>query len=141
MLGPKQYKEFSGEYIKDVIKRFKGLGVNIVLHICGNTMHIIDSMVDTGADGISLDARQTGVDLAAVAEQTPEDIAVIGNISPTEVMLSSTPEEVRTAVEELMDNMKTYPHFILSTGCDLPQAVPAENLLAFMEAGRAKLSQ
>jgi len=51
-------------------------------------------------------------------------------------MLSSGPGRVKSAVTELMDTMKTYPHFVLSTGCDLPQAVPLENLSAFMEAGR-----
>ena len=99
-------------------------------------MHIIDLMLDTGADGISLDSRETGVDLAAVAEKTPEDVAVIGNINPTEIMLLSSSGQVKSAVAELMDTMKTYPHFVLSTGCDLPQAVPLENLSAFMEAGR-----
>jgi len=136
MLGPKQFQEFSGDYVKDLIRRMEGTAANIVLHICGNTMHIIDLMLDTGADGISLDSRETGVDLAAVAEKTPEDVAVIGNINPTEIMLSSGPGRVKSAVTELMDTMKTYPHFVLSTGCDLPQAVPLENLSAFMEAGR-----
>lgn len=136
MLGPRQFQEFSGDYIKNLIERLKDTAANIVLHICGNTMHIIDLMLATGADGISLDSRETGVDLAVVAEKTPEEVAVIGNINPTEIMLSSGPERVKSAVAELMDTMKTYPHFILSTGCDLPQAVPLENLSAFMEAGR-----
>jgi len=136
MLGPKQFQEFSGDYIKDLIERMKDTTANIVLHICGNTMHIIDLMLETGTDAISLDSPETGVDLAAVAVQTPEDVVVIGNINPTEIMLSSGPEQVKSAVAELIDTMKTYPNFILSTGCDLPQAVPLENISAFMEAGR-----
>ncbi|MEA1928603.1 MAG: uroporphyrinogen decarboxylase family protein [Candidatus Auribacterota bacterium] len=136
MLSPQQFQEFSGDYIKGLIERMKDTAANIVLHICGNTMHIIDLMLETGADGISLDSRETGVDLVVVAEKTPEEVVVIGNISPTEIMLLAGPGRVKSAVEELMDTMKTYPNFILSTGCDLPQAVPLENLSAFMEAGR-----
>jgi len=37
---------------------------------------------------------------------------------------------------ELMDAMKPYPNFILSTGCDLPQEIPVDNIEAFMKAGR-----
>lgn len=136
MLGPGQFKEFSGDYIKGILGRMKDIPANVVLHVCGNTMHIIDQMISTEVDAISLHSREEGVDLAAVAERTPEDVAVIGNINPTEIMLLASPDQVRSAVAELMDTMKRYPNFILSTGCDLPQAVPEENLSAFMETGR-----
>ena len=32
--------------------------------------------------------------------------------------------------------MEPYPNFVLSTGCDLPQETPRENIQAFMDAGR-----
>ncbi|MEA1926569.1 MAG: uroporphyrinogen decarboxylase family protein [Candidatus Auribacterota bacterium] len=139
MLSPKQFQEFSGNYIKMIIDRLQGSTANIVLHICGNTMHITEMMLATGVDALSLDSRSTGVDLSVVAEKTPEDIAVLGNISPTEIMLLADPDEVKSSVEELMDIMRNYPHFILSTGCDLPQALPLENLSAFMKAGRENI--
>jgi uroporphyrinogen decarboxylase len=139
MLGPGQFQEFSGDYIKGIIERLDDIPANVIFHVCGNTMHIIDQMLATGVDAISLHSREEGVDLAAVAERTPEDVAVIGNINPTEIMLLASPDQVRSAVAELMDTMKRYPNFILSTGCDLPQAVPEENFSAFMETGRETL--
>jgi uroporphyrinogen decarboxylase len=36
-----------------------------------------------------------------------------------------------------MKRMDPYPNFILSTGCDLPQETPLENIRAFMETGRS----
>jgi len=94
-------------------------------------------MAHAGVQGVSLDSHDTGVDLPAVAERLPEDVVVIGNISPTATMRSGTPREVRREVEALLGQMRPYPRFVLSTGCDLPQETPIENIRAFMEAGRA----
>jgi uroporphyrinogen decarboxylase len=69
-------------------------------------------------------------------QQVPEDIAIIGNISPTQVMVDSSPEQVKKETTKLLEVMRPYPNFILSTGCDIPQEAPTENMLAFMEAAR-----
>jgi len=42
----------------------------------------------------------------------------------------------KNEVNELFESMDFYPNFVLSTGCDLPQEVPFENIEAFMEKGR-----
>ena len=137
MLSPGQFSEFSAIYIRHITTSFKYSGANFVYHTCGNTMHLVDKMAHAGVQGVSLDSHDTGVDLPAVAERLPEDVVVIGNISPTATMRSGTPREVRREVEALLGQMRPYPRFVLSTGCDLPQETPIENIRAFMEAGRA----
>ncbi len=137
MLGPDQFREFSAQYIEHLVKSTQYSDVATVYHTCGNTMHLFDEMVATGVSALSLDAAETGVDLPEVARRIPEDVIVIGNISPVTVMMSGTPELVRAEVGKLMEQMAAFPNFILSTGCDLPQDTPLENIEAFMEAGRA----
>ena len=99
-------------------------------------MHLIENMVESGVSGISLDSKDVGVDLPAVAEMIRERTVVIGNISPTKTILSGSPEGVSVEVTELMKEMKPYRCFILSTGCDLPQETPLKNIRAFIDAGR-----
>jgi uroporphyrinogen decarboxylase len=43
---------------------------------------------------------------------------------------------VREEVSSLLRSMDSYPNFVLSTGCDLPEDVPLENIAAFMQTGR-----
>lgn len=129
-ISPKAYREFSGTYTQQIIRKLNAISV---LHICGNTKHLIKPMAETGAQGLSLDAA---VDLAQVASEVPEDLVLIGNIDPVRVMVNASPEEVRRAVSDLLDLMAPYPNFILSTGCDLPPETPLENIAAFMEMGR-----
>lgn len=136
ILGPDQFSQFSGEFVRHIIESYKYSNVDTIYHICGNTMHLVKAMSQTGVGAISLDSPETGIDLAKVAQMVPEDIAIIGNVNPTRIMKDGTVEEVEQATTELLDQMKDYPNFVLSTGCDLPPGIPLENMITFMEAGR-----
>lgn len=130
MLSPKAFGEFSGRYVANMVER---IGVTPILHVCGNTTPLIGEMCKTGVEGLSLDAV---VDFPGIARTIPSDVALIGNINPVSVMASGKPEDVRREVRRLVDGMKPYPNFILSTGCDLPFETPIENIRAFMDEGR-----
>lgn len=130
MLSPKQYREFSGRYTHQIILQMRALPI---LHICGDTRHLIKPMLDTGAQALSLDSL---VALDEVAAQVPDDMVLIGNINPTAVMVDESPQGVYEQTADLVRRMKSYPNFILSTGCDLPPETPLENIKAFMDAGR-----
>ena len=136
MLGPEQFEQFSGKYVNQIVESCKFSSVSTIYHICGNTMHLVKKMAETGVDAISLDSPETGVDLPAVAKLISSDVMIIGNINPVGVIFNGNPEDVENDVLHLLKNMEPYSNFVLSTGCDLPQEVPKENIHAFMETGR-----
>lgn len=136
MLGPKQFEEFSAHYVKHIIDSIQYSQASTVYHTCGNTMHLIGKMVQAGVNAISLDSEDMGVDLKKVAQTIPSDVVVMGNINPATTMLRDTPGQIKEKVSHLLDQMKEFPNYILSTGCDLPQETPPENIEAFMQAGR-----
>lgn len=130
-ISPKAFREFSGRYVKEIVE---ALDTRSILHICGDTKHLVEAMCETGVQGLSLDAP---MDFPATIERMPEDVMLIGNVDPVRVMVNETPDEVRDSVKALLDVMAPYPNFILSTGCDLPPETPLDNIQAFMEAGRS----
>ena len=130
MLSPRQYREFSGQYTRQIILQMKALPI---LHICGNTKHLIKGMVETGAQGLSLDSL---VELDEIAVNVPDDVVLIGNVNPTAVMVDADPQTVYQKTRDLITRMEPYRNFILSTGCDLPPETPLANIKAFMDAGR-----
>jgi len=136
ILGPKEFREFSGYYVHHIMESYKYSNVETIYHVCGNTMHLIKEMASIGVAGISLDGPETGVDMVKAVKMVPEDVILIGNVSPTIVLVNGTVEEVKEATTELLENMRSYPNFILSTGCDLPPETPINNIKAFMETGR-----
>jgi uroporphyrinogen decarboxylase len=136
MLSPSQFKEWSASYVARITETCKYNGVDTIYHICGNAMHLVDSMLESGIGGLSLDSKYAGIRLSEVAQRVPDDVAIMGNVSATVVMTYGKPDDVRREVIELLNEMKPYANFILSTGCDLPQKAPLTNISVFMKTAR-----
>ena len=136
MLSPQQFHDYSAQYVRHIAEACKYNDVEIIYHVCGNSMHLIDIMADAKVNGLSIDSPRMGIDIEAATKKVPQDIAVIGNLNPTGTILRGTPDQVREETETLLKIMDPYPNFILSTGCDLPEDVPHENIAAFIKTGR-----
>lgn len=137
MLGPEHFEEYSGRYVQKIVEEYEETDIALIYHVCGNTMHLIENMCASGVNALSLDSADSGVNLPLVAEKIPEDIVLIGNINPVGKILNGKPQEVELEATNLLKSMNSFPNFILSTGCDLPQETPIENIKAFMNAGRS----
>lgn len=136
MLGQQEFIKFSANHVTPIVDYCNANEADTIYHICGNTTHLVEIMKNTGVDALSLDSKEAGVDLKVVAEKTNDEVVLIGNLNPTGKILSGTPDEVSTETTELLTEMNNYENYILSTGCDLPQEVPLENIDAFVSAGR-----
>ncbi len=128
MISPDQFEVFS-------LSPFKEIQENVdhkplILHICGNTSHLVEKMGTSGAAGLSLDWQ---IDMLDSIKKIPEDMLLIGNLDPVQVFLQGNPESVAKETEGLMEKMKPYRNFVVSSGCDLPLDTPEENLAAFMK--------
>jgi len=82
MMGPDQFAEFSAAYVRHIIQSCKYTGITTIYHTCGNTMHLVNKMVESGVNAISLDSPDAGVDLPGVAAKVPQEVIIMGNISP-----------------------------------------------------------
>ncbi|MFZ5644814.1 MAG: uroporphyrinogen decarboxylase family protein [Bacillota bacterium] len=131
LLAPKQCDEFSSRYVKEIVDAVQDEEFFVVLHNCGQTVKLVNSMVSTGAKGYHFG---NAVDMADIIPQIPEEYLVFGNIDPSRVLNEGTEEIVKGKTTELLEKMKPYRHFVLSSGCDLPPEVPIANLETFFEA-------
>ena len=136
LLSPAHAKEFSLDYLSQLIAATTELGLDSIIHSCGNTTSIIDLMANTGAAALSLDSPATGVNLSDISRKFSSLPVLMGNINPSGSILTGSPQEVESEVHNLLDSLKDVPKFILSTGCDLPQATPLANIKAFFEAAK-----
>jgi len=136
MLGPSHFERFSSVNVKKIAGVCHNADANCVYHVCGNSMHLIEKMADSEVDGLSLDSKDVGVNLTEVAGKIPDDVVIIGNMSPTKTILYGSPEEVKEEVKDLLYSMNPFPNYVLSTGCDLPSETPLDNISVFMETGR-----
>lgn len=129
MMSSKIFWEFSGRYCSKIIS--EGIAGMSILHICGDSNHLIAEMEKTGADGLSLDKQ---VDLPSAYDGLGGETVLIGNIDPVSVVTFDEAETVRRKSRALYRSMGARKNFILSTGCDVPPNAPVENLVAMMQA-------
>ncbi len=129
MISPTLFNEFSGRYCKKIVS--ESITVMSVLHICGDTNHLIPEMEKVGADGLSLDKQ---VDLPKAYDTLHSQTVLIGNIDPVSIITFEDADTVKKKSTQLIQAMKGKPNFILSTGCDVPPNAPIENLKAMMQS-------
>lgn len=127
-------RTFSNLILPFIQKIVKNMDVITILHICGNARHLIEHMANSGVDALSLDAP---CDLKDVASRVPDNVVLMGNISPVNVMLRGDEKMVRKEVKALLESMKGICNFILSTGCECPPETPHSNIRTFMDVGRS----
>ena len=133
LLKPSVLDELSSQYIKKIVDAVQDDYFFVILHDCGRVTKSVESMYNTGCKGHSYG---NGVDMKDILPQIPADILVLGNLDPSEVFFMGTPDEVGEKTRMLLEEMKDYPHFVLSSGCDLAPAVSNENIEAYFEACR-----
>lgn len=127
MISAVQFPEFSGRYCQKIFA--EGISGIRVLHICGDTNHLVLEMEKTGADGLSLDKQ---VVLPQVYDTLKKDTVLIGNIDPVSVLTLSDADAVKAASLELVQAMQGKDHFVLSSGCDIPPLAPIDNIRALV---------
>lgn len=122
---------FSSAYVKYIINKVQDGNFIVILHNCGNTGQCTKAMASTGAAAYHFGNK---CQMEEVIRDVPPTALAMGNIDPVSVFKDSTPEEMRKTVLNLLDKMKDYPNFVLSSGCDTPPHTPIENINAFFEA-------
>jgi uroporphyrinogen decarboxylase len=113
-----QYEAMSLKWIKKITDSLP-INFPVIIFAKGMANHQ-HALVETGASVLSLDWT---VDLPSYYDSLPEDVAVQGNLDP--LILSSTPDIVRTETTALLDKMKGRHGHILNLGHGiLPSAKP-----------------
>ena len=128
LISPKMSKEFSADYIKRVVDAVKDDSFVFILHNCGKTEKMVDAMLSTGASALHVG---NAVDIRNILSQTPQHVPVMGNLDPVGLFRLGTSETVYEAAMTLLEQTAVFPHFVLSSGCDIPPGTPLENVRAF----------
>ena len=132
LLSPDLTEEFSNPYVKRIVDETQDDEFIVIVHNCGSSVtHTLDSIIETGAAGFHLG---NAIDMAEMLPHVPEDVLCFGNIDPAAQFRHGTPESVYAATIQLLEKCAQYPNFIISSGCDIPQLSPWDNINAFFRA-------
>jgi uroporphyrinogen decarboxylase len=135
--------ELAMKYAIPALRRWSKLcrdaGVATMLHSCGKSRVLVDMLVEhTSVECINpLEIRPMGdVELAEVKRARGRQIALMGNLHTTEVMLRGSADDVRRAAMQAMLDAGEGGGFVLSTGDQCGRDTPEENLFAIVETAK-----
>ncbi|BBO88475.1 uroporphyrinogen decarboxylase family protein [Desulfosarcina ovata] len=121
MISRKHFNIFSGQYVKKIFYKTYLPGF---LHVPGETNHLLDEFVQTGAQCLSLDHH---VDMKKVAYTVPPNIVTLGNIDTISIAMNDV-KKIKKQVIELNEKIKNFPNFIVSSGGGIIDDTPEESL-------------
>lgn len=131
LIGRELYEKFAFPFVKHAITELKKNGIPVFLHICGDTNHILDLMVETGADCLEID---TQVSFEKAKEIVGDRVCITGNVAPVETMLQGTSQKVYKESSKCIKDLGPKRKLILSAGCEVPRETPRENIIAMIQA-------
>lgn len=135
LIAPAALREFSSNYIRELVTGVADNRFAIIVHNCGARLSHL-------ADILACEARcyhfGQPMDMESARKEAPADVVLSGNLDPSGVFVRSTPDQVRDCTTDLLRRLGRGPGgFILSSGCDLPPNTPIANLEAFFGAVRS----
>jgi len=131
LLSNEDCLEFSSIYIKKIVDALQDNTFLVILHNCGNTGNCTEAMLYTGANAYHFGNT---IDMTEALKSCPKDKLIMGNVDPVGVLKLLSASEVKAYTGALLNRTAGFDNFVLSTGCDLPPHVPAENIRAFFDA-------
>jgi len=128
-VGP--MKEFSSDYVRRIIDELQSRDFVFCYHNCSNAIEKkVDSVLATGAKMFHFGDQ---ADMWQLLETLPDDVIVMGNISPSAVFMCDSTDKMALDTQTLLRQCMIHDNFMISSGCDIPAKTPLENVDKFFE--------
>lgn len=133
VISPRMFDRFARPYEERLVRELSAEGIHTVIHICGDTTPILDSLSRYDFCGFELDYK---TDAPKAKNTVGASHILFGNIDPSGIIAHGTPDEVREKARELISAWRPRGNFILNAGCAIPATTPPDNIFALVQAAR-----
>lgn len=126
------FLEFSYPYIKKIWDAYTDKDSIRHFHCDSPLDHIVDLLPEMGI--IVLLMFDPKNDIGFFKEKIGNRVCLKGNLNPLKFLRFGTPDEVKKEVKRLLGSAKKNGGFVLSTGGEMADGTPDENIFAAIEA-------
>jgi uroporphyrinogen decarboxylase len=136
LISPDHFKVFVNHYNRQIVDKAHEKGLKVVRHSDGNLWPIMDTLLETGYDGINPLEPQAGMEIKKVKDYCGDRICLLGNIDCVDLLPSGTPDQVEQAVIQTIKNGAKGGGLIVCSSNSLHPGVNPENCIAMFKAVR-----
>ncbi len=131
LLAPAEYREWVLPVHAEIAARIDRARAPLILYV-NNGAHVLDEMLESGADVLSLDWR---VEIADAARRVGDRASLQGNLDPC--ALHQSREQIFARVRQIAEGARAARGHILNLGHGCLPDTPVEGVRAFTDAARA----
>ena len=126
LIAPKHFMEFVNPYNRKLVNRAHELGLKVVRHSDGNLWSIMDTLIESGYDGLNPLEPQAGMDLKSQGCLLVLKICLLWQYDRKELLPAGTPDQVEAAVKHAIEVAAPGGGYIL---CDSNPLSSGESIL------------
>lgn len=130
LLSPDLCEEFSSKYVKQIIEEVGSEEFVVVYHNCGNTIPLVESILDVKADVYHFG---NAIDIYEMLKIIDGRAVVMGNINPVNFRTEKA-ESIYNDTYSLLEKCSKFENFVISSGCDIPADSKWDNIDAYFKA-------
>ena len=145
LISPDQFKAFINPYNRRLVELGHEKGLKVIRHSDGNLWPLLDTLLDSGYDGLNPLEPQAGMDLGRLKAYCGDRLCLLGNIDCIDLLPNGTVGQVETAVQKAIDDAGHGGGLIICSSNSLHPGVNPDNCIAMFNAtktyGRYPLRQ
>lgn len=136
VISPRHWREFVFPHLRNVCAELHRYypGAKLYCHICGNSLPVMEDLVEAGLDCIAPLDPLGGFTVAQARQAVGDGLVLMGGVN-TVSFVRAPPEEIRAeGLRCIQQGAVDGSRFILGSGCVVPRAARPENLHALLDA-------
>lgn len=135
IMGPTYWRRFIRPALKKMYDSIKSKGLYLCQHSCGDIHEVFGDLIDMGLD-IYNTFQPEIYDVQAIKREYGKDLSFYGGVSTQHVLPFGTPDEVKEQTRNMLEIMKPNGGYIAAPTHAMPNDIPVENMLAFLDVVR-----
>lgn len=132
MISPKMFREMCFPFLKERVEHIKQLVPQLILHNCGNNLPLMKMFIECGIDCYQSLQTNAGMEIGYLKENFGDKLCFWGGI-PVEVLITGTPEDVRSAVATAIERGAPGGGFILGPSHSIAKNTKYDNFMALLD--------
>jgi uroporphyrinogen decarboxylase len=140
LMSPGKYRSFLKPYHRRWMEAVHRLapGAKIAIHTCGSVYDIIPDLIEIGIEILNpIQPRAANMEPWCLKREFGRDLSFLGGVDIQQLLPFGTPDEVRTAVRELIATLGPGGGFIIAPSHQFQPGIPAANILAMYDTALA----
>lgn len=140
LMSPARYRSFLKPYHRRWMEAVRALApsAKIAIHTCGSVYDVIPDLIEIGVEILNpIQPLAVNMQPGRLKREFGRDLSFLGGVDIQQLLPFGTPDEVRTAVRELIATLGPGGGFIVAPSHQFQPGIPAANILAMYDTALA----